>query len=76
MGPVAMTILFYSSTPYTESITAAKYPLYKTYKQRVGMLWPADTVLKIMLLTVTGKLQRVNAKVFGTGAAQQKQKKR
>lgn len=35
VGPVLLTLLFHGSTWFTESITAAKYPLYADYQRRV-----------------------------------------
>jgi hypothetical protein len=34
---IAMTLLFLSSTPLTESISSSKYPKYRQYQRRVGM---------------------------------------
>ncbi|KAG2521916.1 hypothetical protein BBO99_00006261 [Phytophthora kernoviae] len=38
LGTILLTLLFQGSTPFTESITAAKYPLYKQYQRRVSTL--------------------------------------
>ncbi|MEZ4239421.1 MAG: DUF1295 domain-containing protein [Myxococcota bacterium] len=39
-GAVLLTALFDGSTRFTESITAAKYPAYAAYQQRVGRILP------------------------------------
>ncbi len=64
-APVAMTVLFYSSTDLTERISAGKYPLYKQYQKRVGMFNPAMTLVKGAWLFVTGRKGRVDQQVFG-----------
>ncbi|EGZ24587.1 hypothetical protein PHYSODRAFT_484404 [Phytophthora sojae] len=40
LGTILLTLLFQGSAPFTEYITASKYPLYKEYQQRVSMLVP------------------------------------
>ena len=40
VGPVLLTLLFHGSTNFTEEITAAKYPAYAGYQQRVSRLLP------------------------------------
>ncbi|KAK7044212.1 hypothetical protein VNI00_007933 [Paramarasmius palmivorus] len=47
------SILFFSSTPYTESITTKKYPGYKDYQRRVGMFSPFGTIEKSIWLSIT-----------------------
>lgn len=38
----SLSVLFFSSTLFTESITLSKYPrAYKAYQQRVGMFGPS-----------------------------------
>jgi len=64
-APVAMTILFYSSTDLTERISSGKYPLYKEYQKRVGMFNPGMTLIKGAWLFVTGRKGRVDRQVFG-----------
>jgi steroid 5-alpha reductase family enzyme len=39
-GPVVLSILFYGSTWFTESITAGKYPEYADYQARVPAIVP------------------------------------
>lgn len=48
----------------------------KEYQKRVAKFWPLDTLLKISLLAVTGRLSKINARVFGTAAVTEKPKKR
>ncbi|KAI3613697.1 integral membrane protein [Moniliophthora roreri] len=64
------SILFFSSTPYTESITTKKYAAYKDYQCRVGMFSPIQTFEKAIWLWITqgsdGK-KAVEAKVWGAG---------
>ncbi|POM70579.1 Hypothetical protein PHPALM_12958 [Phytophthora palmivora] len=40
LGTMLLTLLFQGSAPFTEFITASKYPLYKQYQSRVPMLIP------------------------------------
>lgn len=40
LGTILLTLLFQGSAPFTEYITASKYPLYKEYQRRVSMLIP------------------------------------
>lgn len=67
-APIAMTVLFYSSTDLTERISAGKYKQYKQYQKRVGMFNPALTVLKGVWLKVTGRKAKIDAIVFGANA--------
>lgn len=64
-SPLTMTLLFYASTTLTEEISAAKYPLYKEYQQRVGMFWPPITTLKTIWLFVSRQKTKVDDAVFG-----------
>jgi steroid 5-alpha reductase family enzyme len=43
LGPVLLTLLFHGSAQFTESITLAKYPEYKSYQARVSRMipWPS-----------------------------------
>lgn len=69
-GPIAMSLLFYSSTMLTEEISAGKYPLYKQYQRRVGFFWPPITIAKGIWLSITGQKQEVDDAVFGTASSQ------
>ncbi len=40
LGAMSYLILFQGSTWFTEALSAAKYPEYKEYQQRVGMFLP------------------------------------
>ncbi|KAF8512239.1 DUF1295-domain-containing protein [Gautieria morchelliformis] len=62
---LALSVLFISSTIFTESISAAKYPEYSAYQSRVGMFWPANTVLKGAWLTIMGRKDDVDRMVWG-----------
>ncbi|KAH9945463.1 DUF1295-domain-containing protein [Epithele typhae] len=58
--------LFFSSTLFTESITASKYPKgYAAYQQRVSMFVPFLTPVWGLLLQLQGKKEKVDALVFG-----------
>lgn len=48
LPPLALSALFFSSTLFTESISASKYPkAYAAYQRRVGMFAPVDTLCKL-----------------------------
>ncbi|KAF7424288.1 hypothetical protein PC9H_009594 [Pleurotus ostreatus] len=52
---VCLSILFVSSTIFTESITAGKYPeAYRAYRARVAMFSPVGTVVKGVLGVLGG----------------------
>ncbi|EEY57531.1 uncharacterized protein PITG_00083 [Phytophthora infestans T30-4] len=40
LGTILLALLFQGSAPFTEYITASKYPLYKQYQRRVPMFTP------------------------------------
>ena len=40
LAPVLLSLLFQGSTPFTESITTKKYPLYKEYQRVTSALLP------------------------------------
>jgi len=63
---LCLSALFFSSTIYTEAITASKYPAYAAYQQRVGMFSPVETVLKGIKLTLTGKRGEVEKAIWGS----------
>lgn len=65
---LALSALFFSSTIYTESITASKYPEgYKAYRERVGMFGVVRTLEKGLLLKWNGRKEEVEAIVWGKG---------
>ena len=69
LWPLVPTIticsLFYSSTKFTESITAAKYPAYAAYQKRVSMFVPFLTPVWGLLLKLQGKKEQVDRLVYG-----------
>ncbi|KAG6917503.1 hypothetical protein DXG01_002249 [Tephrocybe rancida] len=65
---LALSALFFSSTLFTESISAGKYPReYKAYQERVGMFSPLRTWEKGVVLMLRGKKAEVEKVVWGTG---------
>ncbi|KAH7339122.1 DUF1295-domain-containing protein [Rhizoctonia solani] len=64
--PLALSVLFISSTLFTESISRGKYPEYEAYQARVGMFSPTDTLWKGLWLRARGQLDKVNEIVYGT----------
>ncbi|KAJ7116188.1 hypothetical protein C8R46DRAFT_1152809 [Mycena filopes] len=67
---LALSALFFSSTVYTEAITASKYPAYAAYKQRVGMFSPIETVMKGVKLALTGKRGEVEKAIWGSAKSE------
>lgn len=63
---LALSALFFSSTLYTEAITASKYRGYAAYRQRVGMFSPLETIMKGVGLGLTGKKTAVEKVVWGS----------
>ncbi|KAG9091264.1 hypothetical protein FRC06_000644 [Ceratobasidium sp. 370] len=63
--PLALSALFIASTMFTESISKSKYPAYEAYQARVGMFSPSDTLWKGLFLWARGRLDEVNAIVYG-----------
>ncbi|KAJ7086037.1 hypothetical protein B0H15DRAFT_353673 [Mycena belliarum] len=61
---IALSALFFSSTMYTEAITASKYAGYAAYRARVGMFSPIDTLFKGFILAVTGKKADVEKTIW------------
>ncbi|KAH7873438.1 uncharacterized protein C8R40DRAFT_1161690 [Lentinula edodes] len=71
---LALSLLFLSSTAYTEAISASKYPLpYSAYQSRVPMFGPIPL---LGLLAATGERERrkVEALVWGGGDMEEKRK--
>ncbi|TFK91404.1 DUF1295-domain-containing protein [Polyporus arcularius HHB13444] len=62
---ITICSLFYSSTLFTESITAAKYPAYAAYQDRVSMFVPFLTPVWGLLLKLRGKKEQVDRLVYG-----------
>jgi hypothetical protein len=63
---IALSVLFFSSTLYTEAITQSKYDAYKAYKERVGMFGFIGTWEKGILLTLKGRRAEVEAAIWGS----------
>jgi hypothetical protein len=66
---LALSALFISSTPFTESISCPKYPAYKAYQKRVGMFTPSMTffkVLKIKLIDGQKEEKEIERLVWGS----------
>ncbi|KAJ7721748.1 DUF1295-domain-containing protein [Mycena maculata] len=63
---LALSALFFSSTLYTEAITASKYAGYATYQRRVGMFSPVETLLKGFFLALRGKKGPVDKVLWGS----------
>ncbi|KAG6832835.1 hypothetical protein H0H92_009455 [Tricholoma furcatifolium] len=65
---LALSLLFYSSTLFTESISASKYPKeYKAYQKRVGMFSPLHTLEKGIMLSLRGRKAETEQLVWGEG---------
>ena len=72
----ALSLLFLSSTLYTEAITSSKSPIaYKAYLKRVGMFEPAMTAIKAIALKFSGKRtqQEVDRLVWGDSQESKKE---
>ncbi|KAG6864686.1 hypothetical protein C0991_007897 [Blastosporella zonata] len=65
---LALSLLFFSSTLFTESISAGKYPReYKAYQERVGMFSPLRTLEKGVVLQLKGRRKEVDEVIWGRG---------
>ncbi|KAG7089812.1 hypothetical protein E1B28_011461 [Marasmius oreades] len=73
---VSYSLLFLSSTPYTENISLSKYPVaYAAYKERVGMFSPLVTFEKGLWLKLTQgdeKKRQLDGLVYGTAKGKAK----
>lgn len=68
---LALCLLFLSSTRFTESISASKYPRgYAAYRTRVAMFVPVLTPVWGALLNLTGPKAEVEELVWGKGACE------
>lgn len=66
---LALCLLFFSSTLFTESISGSKYPQgYAAYRARVAMFVPVLTPVWGALLSLTGQKAAVEELVWGKGA--------
>jgi hypothetical protein len=68
----SLSLLFISSTWYTESISTGKYPTYKAYQERVSMFGGLLTFFKGQWLALTGRAAEVNAALWESGQKVQK----
>jgi hypothetical protein len=74
---LALCLLFVSSTCFTESISATKYPRgYAAYRTRVAMFVPWLTPVWGALLSLTGRKSEVEELVWGSGAREAEAKDR
>ena len=64
---LAYCSIIQGSTPFTESITSAKYPGYKAYQQRVGTFSPLHTLVRGLVLHLRGKKEEIDRIVYGDG---------
>jgi len=51
---LALSLLFISSTFFTEDISSSKYPAYKAYQKRVAMFGPTMTLIKALKIKLFG----------------------
>ncbi|KAI0749871.1 DUF1295-domain-containing protein [Daedaleopsis nitida] len=66
---IVICLLFFSSTRFTEEISASKYPeAYAAYQQRVSMFVPFLTPVWGLLLKLRGKKEAVDSIVYGQDA--------
>lgn len=61
---LALSVLFISSTLFSEAVTGSKYPAYKGYKRRVGMFSPISTLWKAFYLRATGEKEAIDAAIW------------
>ena len=64
---LALTLLFISSTRFTEAITQSKYEVYKAYQERVGVFEFVHTWEKGLWLAWKGRKEEVDAAIWGSG---------
>ncbi|TFK72984.1 DUF1295-domain-containing protein [Pluteus cervinus] len=63
---IVLSLLFISSTCYTENITRGKYTkAYAAYQERVSMFNPLGTLVKIGTLKFSGKNDAMEALIWG-----------
>ena len=74
---LTLCLLFISSTRFTESISASKYPRgYAAYRSRVAMFVPFLTPVWGAILSLTGGKREVEELVWGSGAREAEAKDR
>ncbi|EJF64494.1 hypothetical protein DICSQDRAFT_178157 [Dichomitus squalens LYAD-421 SS1] len=71
---LVISSLFFSSTIFTESVSAAKYPEYKAYQQRVSMFVPFLTPVWGLYLKLLGKKEEIDKLVYGQDLPKGKKK--
>ncbi|THH16316.1 hypothetical protein EUX98_g9321 [Antrodiella citrinella] len=64
--------LFFASSRFSESISASKYPEYKSYQQRVSMFVPFLTPVWGLWLQLQGRKDEVDAELFGNVSKESK----
>lgn len=62
---LSLSLLFLSSTMFTETISGKKYPEYRAYQDRVGMFWPLGTYYKGLVLASKGTKGEIERRVWG-----------
>ena len=73
---LTLCLLFISSTRFTESISASKYPRgYAAYRSRVAMFVPFLTPVWGAILSLTGGKREVEELVWGSGAREAEEAK-
>ncbi|KAG7562956.1 hypothetical protein FFLO_01646 [Filobasidium floriforme] len=72
---IAYSCLFIASTWFTESITAPKYPAYKSYQALVGQFAPQVTVFKGIISLLLGTRTRLAEELGWVGSRDVKGKK-
>ncbi|KAF8907355.1 hypothetical protein CPB84DRAFT_1813599 [Gymnopilus junonius] len=72
--PIALSLLIYSSTVFTEAISSSKYTeAYTAYQRRVGMFTPVETIVKTVAIHVIARPEKRTIKRLVWGAAHQKE---
>ncbi|TDL25599.1 DUF1295-domain-containing protein [Rickenella mellea] len=70
--PIALSLLFFSSTLFTEGISRSKYPTaYGAYQNRVAMFVPLLTPVYGWVLSLRGKKEWADQLVYGSGKKQE-----
>jgi hypothetical protein len=62
---LVLCALFFSSTLFTEDITASKYPAYADYQRRVAMFVPILTPVWGLWLKIRGEKEKVDERIWG-----------
>jgi len=68
--PIALSLLIYSSTVFTEAISSSKYTkAYVAYQRRVGIFTPLETALKVVFINIVHRPERRKIKKLVWGAS-------